>query len=153
MMTTFIFVFYMATNIIPANVDHFKIEAQNPDDKADMIILDFNRDNTGRWKVVPRHKADDVMFFKFDEQANLTIQDGLKGKEKTYPLLEKMSVEKNHRKWKKVTNVSFKTKEKTGLGSLVFNIKKSGKRQRTVQVDAEKSPQLGSLPAMIITWE
>jgi len=155
MMMTFVFIFYMATNIVPANVDQFKIEAQNPDDKTDTIILDFNREKTGKWKVAPRHKSDDVMFFKFDDNANFTMQDGLKGQEKTYPLLQKMSIEKNHKKWKKVTSVTFKNteKDKKGLKSLIFDIQKSGKSQRTITVDSDKSTDVGALPTMTVIWE
>ncbi|OJJ18714.1 hypothetical protein BKI52_24225 [marine bacterium AO1-C] len=155
MMMTFVFIFYMATNMVPANVDQFKIEAQNPSDKTDTIILNFDRDKTGRWKVVPNHKPDDIMFFKFDDQSNFIMQDGQEGKEKTYPLLQKMSVEKNHKKWKKATSVTFKNieKDKKGLKGLVFDIQKSGKRKRTITMDTDKNKDIGELPTMTVIWE
>lgn len=154
-MMTFVFIFYMATNMVPGNVDKFKVEAQNPDDKTDTIILDFNRNKDGRWKVVPRNKKDDVMLFKFDKQGNFMMQNGTEGKENTYPLLSKLKMEKNHKKWRKVTQVTFKDAKSDGADGkkVVFNIVKKGKSKRTIKVDESQSPDIGAIPEMTVIWK
>ena len=154
---TFVFVFYMATNMVPANSDQFKIEIHNPKNTTETVTLDFTRDQAKRWKVVPSHKPKEVLHFKFDKQANVTIQDK-SAEEKTYPLLREMEIKKDHKKWKKVTKVTFKKKAEDKEGKekatyIAFTIEKSGKTKRTIQLDTTQKSPVMDFPAMTVIWK
>ncbi|WP_045113017.1 hypothetical protein [Microscilla marina] len=155
MIQIFVFIFYMALNLVPAKTTQFKMEMHNPDNDKEVVVLEFKQQKD-QWAVVPSHKPDDVLFFRFDKQQHCYVKDGIKGKEEKVDLLNKMHIVPNHKKWKKVTKVVFdlKKEQEGSPRHLVFMVAKDGKKKRIISIDKKAVPDMSkAMPEMHLTWK
>ena len=154
MVQTFVFIFYMALNVVPANTTQFNIEMQNPKNEQEVFVLDFKQQKDG-WVVVPSHKPKETLFFHFDKNNVCYTQYGEQGKEERVDLLTKMNITPNHKKWKKVTKVEFKPKKQgEAPEKLVFMISKTGKKKRAISLDKDTPSAISStMPKIEVSWK
>jgi hypothetical protein len=154
MVQTFVFIFYLALNVVPANTTQFNIEMHNPSNDQEVVVLDFKRQND-QWTVVPSHKPKETLFFHFDKDNVCYIKDGEQGKEDRVDLLTKLNITPNHKKWKKVTKVEFKPKKQgEAPDKLVFAISKKGKKKRVISLDKDSAPEMSKMvPKMEVSWK
>ena len=156
MIQTFVFIFYLAVNLVPANTNKFLLEMQSPKDNETKLILDFVRVKDG-WSVSPRSKSQEVVTFHFDKDQVFYAKEKGDGKTDKVSLLKGMNIKPNHKKWKKVTKIVFAQKVKEGekdAAQLIFNIKKDGAKKRIIEIDKTAAPdEMRSMPAMNLSWK
>lgn len=155
MVQTFVFIFYVVVNLVPANTNQFLLEMQSPKDNETNLKLDFVR-KKDKWTVAPRSEPQEVVTFYFDKDWVFYAKEREDGKTDKVTLLQEMNIKPNHKKWKKVTKVVFaqKLKEAEKEGEeLIFNIKKDGAKKRIIEIDKTAPAGMGSLPAMHLSWK
>lgn len=161
MIMSFVFVFYMATHIVPSHVDQFQISAENPANNAQKNILTLKRQKKAGWQITVSNagkKKEEEIFFQFAPNRSLYIHNSLKGKSDTVDVLSVLNIEKDHKKWRKTTKVAFKSqgdsKFKKEMPNLYFEINKKGRRKYIIQVDKGKmSSNNQIIPPLQITWK
>lgn len=154
MQTTFVFIFYIILNLVPANVDKFQVEGQEPG-KDEKVTLYFER-QAKEWKVIANTGKKESVFLRLDGK-DFYLKEENKNPQKV-DLLNKMNIETNHKKWGKVTKVIFEAKEKTSPDNeehrLIFNIKKDGKKKRIIDFDRKDNPEYGKyMPVLYMSWK
>lgn len=149
----YIIVFYMATNIVPSNVDQFKIETQNLKDRSEKLTLNFTKKEGNWWRADAQQHPDEYLTFRFDKNLNCEVyeRDRVKRKD-TIPVGKLMTIKQNHKKWKKATEVSIKSLSADTKESLIFKIEKTGRKQRVIRLGSIKIPKLKEMPAMHVSW-
>lgn len=152
MVQTFVFIFYMALNIVPSKTTQFNIEMHNPKDAKEVVVLDFKKQKD-YWTVGPKDKPKDRLLFRFDKDNVCYIKETETGKEEKVKLLSETEITPNHKKWKKVTKIEFKSREKASR-TLIFNITKKGKKGRVIALDKSMKPEMSRMmPKMEISWK
>lgn len=151
MNTILILIFYIATNAIPGNVDKFQMQAQNEDQKN--IQMDFIRQKDGIWKVLPEKDMNDIVYFKFDDQFNLYFRTVQQNTMEKIDLKSKVKIKKNKRKWKKATEVNMTLTENDKQTNIDFKIKRKGKKQFLLEIDAPINSKFRGIPPIKFTWK
>ena len=158
MQMTFVFIFYIAFNLVPGKVDQFQIEAQHPEKENERLTLFFARE-AKEWKITTNTGKKESAFLRFEGSTFYMREGEGDGKKpQKIDLLSKMAVVTDHKKWRKVTKVTFKGKEDKGNNpkgkSLTFHVVKKGKKKRTIKLDRTNNPGLGEgIPIMHINWK
>lgn len=160
MIMSFVFVLYMATHIVPGHIDQFQISAENPTNNEQKNILTLKRQKKAGWQITVSNtgKKKEEIFFQFAPNRSLYIHNSLKGKSDTVEVLSVLTIEKDHKKWRKATKIAFKSQEnsrfKKEMPNLYFEINKKGRRKYIIQVDKGKmSGNNQIMPPLQITWK
>ena len=61
----YVLVFYMATNIIPANVEEFKIDTQNLKNQSESLTLNITKQKDNWWRADAKQHPDEFLYFSF----------------------------------------------------------------------------------------
>ncbi|OJJ18716.1 hypothetical protein BKI52_24235 [marine bacterium AO1-C] len=152
-MVAYTIIFYLATNIVPANADRFYIDTQNLKDPSQKMTLNFTKQKDGNWKVVPDVAPDDPLYFSFDKNLNFYSLEGRSGQRDTLPLSKLIKIKKNHKKWKKVTEVMIKPRSADSQERLSFVVEKKGKKQRIIRPGDDVKTEVKEIPSMHLRWE
>jgi len=152
-MIVYTIIFYIATNTVPANVDKFYIDTQNLKDPSEKMTLNFTKQPDGQWKAVPSVAQNDPLYFKFDEKLNFYSYEGRSGQRDTIPLNKLIKIKKNHKKWKKVTEVMVKPRQADSQESLTLVVEKQGKKQRLIKPGNDTKTEVKEIPAMHLRWD
>jgi len=152
----YIIIFYLATNVIPVNVDKFSLDMTNLKEKSENLTLNFTKQKDNWWRAKALQHPDEPLNFRFDENLECQVYERDRVAQKDMiPLGKVMEITKNHKKWKKVSQVTFESKKKYQGKSktLVFEIQKTGKQKRKIRFNAAKSSIDRKLPDMQVNWQ
>jgi len=152
-MIVYTIIFYMATNIVPADMDKFYIDTQNLKDPSQKMTLNFTKQQDDQWKVVPDVAQNDPLYFRFDEKLNFYSYEGRSGQKDTIPLNKLVKIKKNHKKWKKVTEVMVKPRSDDSKERLTLVVEKKGKKQRVIRPGSDTQAEVKEIPAMHVRWD
>jgi len=151
----YIIIFYLATNVIPVNVDQFSINMTNLKDNSENLTLNLTKQKDNWWRAKALQHPDEPLNFRFDENLDCHFYDRDRVAQKDIiPLGNLMEIKKDHKKWKKASQVTLESRKKYQGKSktLVFNIQKTGKQKRKIQLNAAKSSIDRKLPAIQVNW-
>ena len=153
MRIAFELMFYIMINLVPGKVDHFEATF---DQDGFSFVMNFDRLPDNHWKMAIRNKAysrKDSAEFWFDQDlANYYKKDGAGTKK--IPFARKLDIKRNHKKWRKVTNVKYIVKyaDETPKPSVAFEIKKEAKRKYMIK-PIGNGAEAKSFPELRMFWE
>lgn len=152
-MMVYAIIFYMAINIVPPKADQFFIDTQNPKDQTEKTTLRFTKQENGQWKVVPDVALDDPLYFRVDDQLNFYTFEERNQRRDTLRLGKLLKIKKNHKKWKKATEVLVKTRSADDPEKLSLEIVKKGRKQRVIQPGKDTPSNAIEIPPMHLRWK
>lgn len=151
MIVVYVFIFYMTTNIIPGNVEQFKVNANDLKTKEKAVRFDFTKQEGNKWKVIADGKSDDPFYFRFDEKLNFYSFDARARRYDTIPIGKQLKIKKNHKKWRKASEAMIKIKGEDK--SVTVKISKTGKKQRLLKISEENNIKLKVKPTLNLSWK
>lgn len=153
MRIAFEFMFYIMINLVPGKVDQFQATF---DKEGQEVVMNFVRLPANHWKLTAgiegRTKSETAEFWFDDDLANYYKKDRVGIKK--IPFARKVDIKRNHKKWRKVSNIRYIAKyaDETPKPSVAFEIKKKTKKKYRIK-PIGKDAESRSFPDVQIMWK